>query len=540
MKKKCFFVLLLALAVLLYCGLPALAEDGTSYYSNTTSWDYTLRHDIQVKNSSSRLSYNIELRVPLLDAGLPLYARKNGEQLTPYPAEIQTEPDGQRTAVYRIPSLAAGESLTLNQSYAINIGAISYYLDWANLRLDYSDKEKEVLEDYLQPEALIQSNDSAILSFSQKAVGGEKNPYRRAQQLFSAVNLSLAYSEDSSLPQDARSALSRKTAHCEGYTNLYVACLRAMGIPARVVSGYLYVPEKHVSSVYVDQASGRILLDSLRHVWVEFYLPETGWVAADPTFTYTFNMNGSTQKFIDWSYFANISTSRRYIFFSYGDSGNDKYQLNYTGGQLETDFSACLTTGKDYVPFNDLQGHWAAEAVTHGVEQGYFKGLTDSIFSPDSNMTRAMFVTVLGRLYQSRGGQLAPFLADLNQFYDIDKDAYYGNALGWALDCGLIDGYGDGRFGPNDPITREQMCKIIAAFVSLLQEEQGLVVESFQVMLDFPDLREISVWAMNGVELCVSLGLVGGYDDSCFHPMNHASRAQVATILQRIDNTLHN
>ncbi|MBQ6807903.1 MAG: S-layer homology domain-containing protein [Firmicutes bacterium] len=540
MKKNILCALFLALLTVLLPALPAWAaepEAEAPYIDHTSAWTYTLHHEVLLRNQSGRLAYDIEVRIPLMDAYLPIYVDKFGEQLQPYPATIETAADGQRVAIYRIPSLQQGASLTLRQSYALDISSLSYRFDWATLNPLYSTGEQLFLESYLQPESLIQSKHAEIIAFAQKAVGKESNPYQKAKQLFSAVNLNLAYSETEQA-QDALSSLRRKSAHCEGYTNLYAACLRAVGIPARIVSGYLYIPEKHVSSAYIDPSRSGILMDSLRHVWVEFYLPEIGWLMADPTFTYTYSLNNHVQKFVDWSYFANINTSRRYLFFSYGDSGNDKYQVSYTGGELSTGFSARLTTGKDYVPFNDLQGHWAAEAVTYGVEQAYFNGLSAASFGPDADMTRGMFVAVLGRLYQARGGHLGPYYADLSKFTDIRQDAYYADALGWALDRGLIDGYGNGCFGPNDPITRQQMAKIIALFAELLREEQESMLHAPQVVLSFPDLNDISSWAMNGVEFCVSLGLITGHNDGYFRPDDFASRAQVAAILQRIDTLI--
>lgn len=533
-------ILVLAISLGLSTGaLAAVTTDETAYFNNTDSWEYTLTHTLTLNNTSSRAAYNIQVQMPLIDGYLPVYGDQQGEQLDPYPSEIATTEDGQRIAVYQIDSIPGNSSLTLRQVYALQVTATNYSIDPNTLNVGYSEAERNALQVYLQPEDLIESDGSAVMQFAQKAIGQETNPYFQARQLFSAVNLALAYSEDASVSQSAEDVLSRRTAHCEGYTNLYVACLRAVGIPARVVSGYLYMPEKHITEEYVDQENGVILLDSLRHVWVEFYLPSLGWVMADPTFTYTYEVNGTIQKFVDWDYFAKISPGRRYIFFSYGDSENDKYRITYTGGEITQSFSARMTTGKDYLPFNDLAGHWAASAITYGVEQGYFNGITVDRFEPESNMTRAMFVAVLGRVYQARGGQLVPYQADLSQFTDIKVEDYYADALGWALDWGLIEGYGDGRFGPDDPITREQMAKILTVFVALLEDTSADELLETQAALTFLDIHMISPWAIDGVVYCSSAGLITGHNDGNFRPQDNATRAQVAAIVQRIDAEIH-
>ena len=540
MSKRIRPALLLMLLALLLLAAPAAATEGeTPYFSTTATWDYTLTHSLTLENTSSRLAYNIQVQVPLMDSYLPIYVGWEGEQLAPYPAEIRMEPNGQRVALYHIPYLEGNSSLTLRQIYAVNISSVGYSVDPETLDAGYSKAELDAQQPYLQAEPLIEANNGDVVAFAARTVGKETNLYRKAQQLFSAVNLALNYSEDNSQPQNAAAVLSRRTAHCEGYTNLYVACLRAVGIPARVVSGYLYMPERHMTAEYVDMTSGSIRLDGLRHVWVEFYLPQTGWVAADPTFTYTYEINGQTQKFVDLSYFANVGIGRRYVFFSYGDSGEDTYHLTYTGGELHTNFSAQLTPGKNYVPFNDLEGHWSAPAVTYSVRKGYFNGISPSVFGPDQAMSRAMFVTVLGRLYQERGGQLVPYQADLYQFTDIKYDDYYTDALGWALDMGLIEGYGNGRFGPDDPITREQMAKMLAFFVDLLHrgEEEGDAPQP-ATPLAFTDMTRISPWAWEGVQKCVTLGLLTGHNDGNFKPRDWTTRGQVATILQRVDELI--
>ncbi len=508
-------------------------EEETSFFSIGNTWRYTLMHTVTLYNNSSRLAYNITVEVPLQDEYLPAYNGKIGEQLNPYPDEIITTEDGHRIAVYHIKGIPGNSTLTLTQKYAMEIMSASYAVDYSSLKA-YSDSEKTVLSDYLAPEPGIEANDEAILSFARTAVGSESNVYAKARAIFAAVNLKLTYSV-AEASQNALDVLNRGTANCEGYVNLYLAALRSIGIPAREVSGYLYTPTQQTTASTENQ--GDVPLNEMRHVWVEFYLPGTGWVMADPTFTYSFNINGTTQKFVDWSYFANVAGTRRYIFLNFGDKENT---INYTatGGNLQVSFNASLIMGSQYVPFNDLEGHWAKDAATYCTEKGYFNGYSISEFAPDMEMSRAMFVTVLGRLYQTYGGKLTPYTADLSQFRDVDPEKYYSEALGWALDEGLVEGYGGDRFGVDDPITREQMAKILQAFLQLLQKEDIAPRLEKSGNYVFTDNYVISDWAKNSVGFCVANQILEGSNDGAFHPQDSATRAQVATIIQRIDALL--
>lgn len=535
MKKPLVFLLVL-LALLIAAPL-AWANDTElhteTYYSISESWRYTLVHEVLLENTSNSYAFDITVRIPLNDTTDPAYSSLGEIELSPAPDYVETAADGKRYAIYQIDALPGRQSMLFTQRYALTVGAIYYNFDRAAVADAYSDSEWHRLYSSLVPEQNIESDHPDIVAFVQDTLAAaglseDPNPFRRARALFSAVNLLLHYEHDSSA-QDALTTLSRQSGNCEGYTNLYIACLRAAGVAARQQSGYLYRPQEHISEAYVDTERGRVLLNDLRHTWVEYYLPELGWVVADPTFTYTFEMNGETQKFVNWTYFSMISNSQRYLYFRTGSTLVDTIDISALGGNVTVQFQASMETGHQTVPFSDIRGHWAAAAISYCTGQELFQGLSEYLFGPEEQMTRAMFVTVLGRYWEKAGYSLDSQLVAEEIFYDVPADTYYGGYLSWALEQQLIDGYGDGRFGPADNITREQMAKILQQFMALLGEDTSVSGST-----TFQDNHLISYWADSGVRYCAQNGLISGHPDQTFRPADYATRAQVATILERI------
>jgi len=535
MIRKLMLILTISLLLLVSASGSALAApiagspQTGAYYDNTDNiWDYTLCHQVIVSNNTEKTINNVVVELPLLDKDYPLYCQIYGMELSPYPREIRLDELGQRIASYNLGQLKPGSSITLTQKYALAVYNTRYQIPSSDS--SYTQSELNQYAGYLYLGDLQNSKGQQVISFATQAAQGATNPYDTAKALFSAVNLALDY-DSSQQEQDAASVFARGSGDCQGYTNLLLAALRSQGIPSRAVSGYLYQPEAAEPDI--------VQLNPLRHTWVEFYLPALGWVIADPTFTYTYQVNGNNYKFIDWSYFANADSSRRYIFYSYGDPNEEQIVIRSTGSaEPDIQFTATLKPGKDYLPFADIAGHWGKEAIIYNVEQGYFNGVSSTAFAPNTQMTRAMFITVLSRLYLQLGQDMQYYPGVLQAFRDIDSQGYYIQALGWGVSHGIIDGYGNGRFGPNDPITRQQMTKIIVKFLELLEEEGLYTIADSQQVPDFADWDKVSPWAWPGVQLCTASGLIAGYEDNTFRPAALASRAEVAVILQRLDNQL--
>ncbi len=174
--------------------------------------------------------------------------------------------------------------------------------------------------------------------------------------------------------------------------------------------------------------------------------------------------------------------------------------------------------------FKDVDRHWAENYIKFIAARELFLGTGEGMFSPDIPMTRAMFVTVLGRLAGISEAQFSGEVYD-----DVPINTWYSAYVKWASESGVVEGYGDGRFGPDDSITREQMCAMLVRYLANNQFSLPVDQEA-----RFADAAEISKWAYEAVAFCRRAGLVEGMGQNRFNPSGMASRAQVAAIYMRL------
>ena len=139
-------------------------------------------------------------------------------------------------------------------------------------------------------------------------------------------------------------------------------------------------------------------------------------------------------------------------------------------------------------------------------------------------MTRGMFVTVIGRLYENSYGQIS----GVNIFSDVDKDAYYGKYVSWANENKIIKGIGENKFAPNEKITREQMAVIMLNFAKILNK-----VDIVDSDIKYSDSESISSWAIEGAKYCQETKIIRGRSDGNFAPKENATRAEVAAVIER-------
>ena len=180
---------------------------------------------------------------------------------------------------------------------------------------------------------------------------------------------------------------------------------------------------------------------------------------------------------------------------------------------------------KPHNVFKDvMDDNWFFDAVCYVYDSGLFKGTADDMFSPDVTMTRAMFVTVLHRL-DGTGGT-GPAAQAAGRFSDVPESEWFADAVVWATANGMITGYDDGTFRPNDPLTREQMAVIIYRYALYKGRNMSTPGTAYDA---FPDRGDVSDYAVPAMRWVVSNGVINGSDGKLI-PLNSATRAQVAQI----------
>lgn len=171
--------------------------------------------------------------------------------------------------------------------------------------------------------------------------------------------------------------------------------------------------------------------------------------------------------------------------------------------------------------FSDVSPRsWYAQAVDFVCGQGWMSGTSDSAFSPELTVTRGMFVTVLHRMSGSPA-------ARTGRFPDLPQQHYAAQAAAWAAQQGLAAGYADGRFGPDDPVTREQMALMLFRFARL----RGLSTRPRDSLRSFRDASAVSPYALEAVQWAAAAGLLSGRASGRLDPSGPASRAETAAIL---------
>ena len=175
-------------------------------------------------------------------------------------------------------------------------------------------------------------------------------------------------------------------------------------------------------------------------------------------------------------------------------------------------------------PFTDVKdGDWFYEAVEFVVKNGLFIGTGDTAFSPDTSMTRAMLVTVLYRL------EGKPAVTGTNSFTDVEDGEWYTDAVIWANANSIVTGYGEGLFGTNDPITREQLAVILYNYA----KHKGYDVTKTASLESYTDASDISGWAADAMKWANVEGIIIGRTASTLDSGGNATRAEVAAIMQR-------
>ena len=207
------------------------------------------------------------------------------------------------------------------------------------------------------------------------------------------------------------------------------------------------------------------------------------------------------------------------------DKGDGKY--TFTMPRANVTVEAVFTASGEQpsgLPFTDVDADdWFHDAVTYVYENGMMEGTSDTAFSPSMTTTRGMIVTILWRLEDS------PEADGQTGFTDVADGAWYADAVNWAAEQGIVEGYDNGGFGPGDIITREQMALILYRYA----QYKGYDTSATGALDGFADAGAVSGWAEDAVAWAVGAGLMEGKGGDMLDPTGTATRAEAAAILTR-------
>lgn len=185
--------------------------------------------------------------------------------------------------------------------------------------------------------------------------------------------------------------------------------------------------------------------------------------------------------------------------------------------------------------FTDVsRSDWYYQFVDYVTSKGYFNGTSETTFAPAENMTRAMFVTVLFRFDGAKGDRTQ------SAFTDVAPGQWYTDAINWAAANRIVDGVGNGKFAPNDPITRAQMCTMIERYLALYKKAWKVTLPETGSVSVMVDENAIPAYALAAVKQCQRHGLVNGFEDGTFRPNELSTRAQVAAVIYRMSYLVQN
>lgn len=178
-------------------------------------------------------------------------------------------------------------------------------------------------------------------------------------------------------------------------------------------------------------------------------------------------------------------------------------------------------------PFMDVNKNaWYEDAVKYVYETGLMNGMIGNVFAPNEQMTRAQLVTVLWRMAGS------PEVAYTDRFSDVKENRWYVTPVMWAAENGIVDGFPDGTFAPNQPITRDQLAAVLFRYTEFVGGDTSARGD----ISNFTDGDKVQTWALSAVEWAVGEGIITGKPVGgkvSIAPKAFATRAEVATMLMR-------
>ncbi len=194
------------------------------------------------------------------------------------------------------------------------------------------------------------------------------------------------------------------------------------------------------------------------------------------------------------------------------------------------DMQGGTVTGETHT-YNDVAPNdWFSASVEYATEKGYFSGVSDTEFEPYTNITRGMLITVIGRMAKAN-----PESTDMT-YTDVNKNMYYAPYIAWGTENGIVSGYSDTEFAPDELVTREQVAAMLYRYAKYINADVSVGEETN--ILSYKDADKISEYAIPAIQWACGSGIMSGYTDGTLRPQNNATRAEAAALTERFDNKI--
>lgn len=194
--------------------------------------------------------------------------------------------------------------------------------------------------------------------------------------------------------------------------------------------------------------------------------------------------------------------------------------------EYETDHFSNYVVMEWNKTFSDIQQHWAQYDIEVMAAKHLVNGVSDDVFAPNENITRAEFTTLIVRALQLREDT-----DNIPAFADVKKGTWYRDAVRQAHAAGIVSGMDEKNFVPDLPVTREQMALML---IRAYTKEKDVDVQDMAEPTKFSDEAQFSSWADEYIDLVSSLGLMNGRDDGSFDPKSETTRAEATTVIRRL------
>ena len=304
-----------------------------------------------------------------------------------------------------------------------------------------------------------------------------------------------------------------------------------------ITSGGLFTAGDRGGIARVEASSGHLRGSTVVHIIDNFtFQPSVSRLNVEPGQEAQINIIArhgvvqihSQNSLFTWRSDENIGTITQDGRFTASNRGAETGYIYVSYGNREV--SIPVQVGVMMIDFDDTIEHWAREYIGRLAARGIVTGMGDGLFEPDSNLTRAQFLTMLSRTIDDVdlvGVQEMPFT-------DVPEYEWFYRYVKWGFSNGIVSGMGDGIFAPNASITREQMTIMLSNFARFL----GFSIPQTGVQVTFTDEHLISDWAENYVRIVVGGGIMGGHPEGNFEPQGNATRAQAARVVFIFSNIM--